>query len=146
MSNPHKGDFPFEVNGKVYTLRFSHAALVKLEDKLNDGLMSIMKEMMDPAKMRIGRIVAILWAGLQKHHPQMTIDNCADLLDEIDGGASKAVEYIDRAFAKAFNINAETKGTNPPQREANGTGTPSSSSTSALGTSPTPSGKSPLAS
>ena len=126
--NQQKGDVEFSVAGKTYTLRYSHLALVKLEKQLDQGLMKVMKDMSNPEQMRIGTVVALLWSGLQKHHPDMAFDDVADLLDDMEGGTSGAIGIIDQAFGKAFNAPG-TKGTNPPQREANGTGMQSSSST-----------------
>lgn len=143
--NPHKGDVSFEVAGKNYTLRYSHSALVKLEKQLDKGLMKVMQDMTNPDQMRIGTVVALLWSGLQKHHPEMSFDDVADLLDDMEGGTSGAITIIDQAFGKAFNAPG-TKGTNPPQREANGTGTQSLSSTSPSVIPQMSSGKLPRAS
>ena len=140
--NPQKGDVEFAVAGKTYTLRYSHSALVKLEKQLDQGLMKVMQDMSSPQQMRIGTVVALLWSGLQKHHPDMAFDDVADLLDDMEGGASSAIEIVGQAFGKAFNAPG-TKGANPPQKEANGTGMPSSSSTFLSATDPMISGRSP---
>lgn len=124
MNNPHKGDTSFEVAGNTYTLRYSHLALIRLENKLDRGLMKVIEEMSDIDKVRIGTVVAILWAGLQKHHPDLTYDDAASLLDDLEGGLSAAIEIIGNSFQKAFNApGAGTKGTNPPQKDNNGIGT-----------------------
>jgi hypothetical protein len=140
MTNPHKGDVPFMVGDKTYTLRFSHSALIKLEKSLNKGLFQIMSEISDAEHMRLGTIVSLLWAGLQKHHPGMTEDDTANLLDDMPGGASDAITSVDEAFRKAFNAPG-TKGTNPPQA-GNGTGMSNSLSTPVTVTTPTLSGTS----
>jgi hypothetical protein len=143
VTNPQKGDVTFEAGNKSYTLRYSHLALVKLEKLLDKGLMKIMREIdtwrENPDDMRVGMVVALLWAGLQKHHPKITVDEAAELLDEMDGGAARAVEIIGESFQRAFSA-PETKATNPPQKEVNGTGTVSSSSTSVMDTILPPSG------
>jgi hypothetical protein len=138
MTNPHKGEAEIEISGKVYTLRFGHGAVVSLENRLGKGFVKIMQEMDTPDQMRVGNIVALLWAGLQKHHPNVTMDQCCDLLDEFDGGAMAAYAIVGAAFAKAFDAPG-TKGTNPPQA-GNGTGTIYSSSTPATVMTPKPSG------
>jgi hypothetical protein len=141
MANPHKGDVPFEVAGKTYTLRYSHLALVKLEKQLDKGLMTVMQNMTKPEEMRLGDVVALLWSGLQKHHPDLTFEDAADLLDDLEGGTSGAIRVIDQAFGKAFNAAPGTKGTNPPQK-ANGIGTVSSSSMQVSDITQKPSGTS----
>jgi Phage tail tube protein, GTA-gp10 len=133
MTNPHKGDVAFNVSGKTYTLRYSHSALVKLEKQLDKGLMKVMQDMTNPDQMRIGTVVALLWSGLQKHHPDMTFEDAADLLDDLEGGTSGAISVIDQAFGKAFSAPG-TKGTNPQQKNQNGTGMQSSSSIAASDT------------
>ncbi len=128
--NPHKGDVSLQVGDKTYTLRYSHLALVRLENVLNKSLMQIMGDLGKPEVMRLGTIVALLWAGLQKHHPGMTEEQAAEILDEIDGGVATAMVSIDAAFSKAFGAASGTKGTNPPlQASGNGSGTISLSST-----------------
>jgi hypothetical protein len=142
--NPHQGDVTLEVAGKQYVLRYSHRSLVLLEDKLDKGLMQIMRDIdgwkTHPENMRLGTIAAMLWAGLQKHHPDMTLDDATDLLDEVEGGTVKIIDVIGEGFQRGFSAPG-TKGTNPPQK-LNGDGTTSSSNTSASGTSQTASGRS----
>jgi len=130
-TNPKRGDVSFEAGGKTYTLRYNHRALVKLETALGKGLMQVIAEMGKPDTMRLGTTVALLWAGLQQHHPEMTQDQAIDILDEIDGGVPTVIAVIDQAFGKAFESTLGTKGTNPRQgKETNGTGTLQSSSSS----------------
>ena len=140
MANPHKGDVALNVAGKIYTLRYSHAALVKLEQSLDKGLMRIMDELSNPQEMRIGTVVSMLWAGLQKHHPKMTFDDAADLLDEVDGGASGVIDTIGEAFQLAFSAKG-SQATNPRMGETDGTGIPVSSNTSPTDLIPTNSGR-----
>jgi Phage tail tube protein, GTA-gp10 len=140
MTNPHKGDVELWAGGNKYTIRYTHGALVKLENQLGKGLFRVMQEMIEPENMRIGTVVAMLWAGLQKHHPTMTIEEATDLLDEIEGGARGTVEILGEAFQRAFSAPG-TKGTHPIQPKAeNGTGMPGSSISSVSATTSTPSG------
>ena len=139
-TNPHKGDVTFSVAGKDYTLRYSHLALANLESDLDKGLIQIIDELSNSQTMRIGTMIALLRAGLQKYHPDVTREEAAELLDEIDGGTSAMMIHINKAFDKAFGPTLGTKGTNPIQ--ANGTGTQSSSITSAMDSHQTPSGTS----
>lgn len=144
--NPHKGDVPLNVAGKQYTLRYSHKALVLLEDKLDRGLVQIMRDVeswkIHPENMRLGTIAALLWAGLQSHHPSMTLDETIDMLDDFEGGTVAVIELIGEGFQRGFSAPG-TKGTNPPKR-ANGDGTISSSSSPASDTTQNVSGISPL--
>jgi hypothetical protein len=98
--NPHRGDVALHAGDKAYTLRYSHLALVKLEQKLDKGLVQIAAEMSRTVDMRLRTVVVLLWAGLQKHHPEVTEEDAAEILDEIDGGAASAMGAIDAAFSK----------------------------------------------
>ncbi len=142
MTNPHKGDVPFDVGGQTYTLRYSHNALAALERSQGKGLPKILNELTDTETMTLGKVISFLWAGLQKHHPGITEEQVGDLLDDLDGGIKTAIEIVEDALVKAFSAPG-TKGTNPPARPTNGTGTASTSSTPATATSPTASGTSP---
>lgn len=144
MANPHKGDVPLKVGDRIYTLRYSHLALVKLEDVLGKNLQGIMREIQDAEEMRLGTVVALLWAGLQKHHPDVSRDDAAELIDDISGGMAATIGIVGVAFQKAFGATPGTKGTNPTSKASNGTGTSSSSSSSATGTMSEPSGGSHL--
>lgn len=137
--NPHRGDVELPVGGKLYTLRYGHASIYALERKTGKSIMQIMREMDNADEMRIGNVIELLWAGLQKHHPEITMDDVCDLLDQVEGGSMSVVGIIGDAFQKAFNAPG-TKGTNPPQKAGNGTGTSYSSSTPVSDTNPTPSG------
>jgi len=139
--NPHKGDVPLPVGGQQFTLRYSHLALVKLENLLDRSVLEVLEELQSAKEsIRIGTVVALLWAGLQRHHPKVSYEDAADLLDDMDGGTIKAMEYIGVALEKAFAAPG-TKGTNPPLNGSGGIGTNSSSSLSVTDTLPTVSGK-----
>ena len=143
-SNPHKGDVDFKLGDKQYTLRYSNLALIKLEEITNKGLFQIMTEMGKPESLRLGTLCALLWAGLQKHQPTITLDQTADLLDEFDGGTAEVVTLIDKAFSKAFSQTLGTKGTNPTSMaEGNGIGMASSWNSPVTDSIPKASGTSP---
>lgn len=150
MANRHRGEFEFTAGDKTYTLQFSHQALIRLEEKLDKSLLTIINAFQawstDPASMRLGMIRDMLWAGLQRHHPEMSPGDVADLLDDIEGHAAGAVEILGTAMTRAFDA-PKTKGANPPPATAvtNGTGTNSGSSGSALDKTRIGSGSSPLA-
>lgn len=131
MANPHKGDVTLSVGDRAYTMCYSHLALVKLENLLDKDVMQIMGDLQQSREnIRVGTVVALLWAGLQKHHPEISYEDAAGLLDDIDGGVGTAMETIGRSFEKAFSAPG-TKGTNPQMNGMAGTGMHSTSSTPA---------------
>lgn len=138
--NPHKGDVLLSVGDKQFTLRYSHLALVKLENIMNKSVPDVLQELQATGGgVRIGTVVALLWAGLQKHHPRLSYEDAADLLDDIEGGAPGAMVVIGIAFEKAFATSG-TKGTNPPMNGGAGIGTPSSLTSLVTDILPTSSG------
>jgi hypothetical protein len=141
ITNPEKGDVSFAVGEKTFTLRYNHLALVKLETTLNRGLVQVIGEISSPEKMRLATMIALLWAGLQKHHPGMSQEDAAEILDEL-GGIGPVMPHIDEAFGKAFAATSGTKGTNPPQQTTNGSGMISSSNMSVSDMIPNVSGQS----
>lgn len=147
--NVHKGELTFSVEGKDYVLAFDHEALIQLEEKLDKGIVRIMKEVSewseDPESLRLGTVRTMLWAGLHKYQPALTLPEATELIGKIDGGIVKVVELIGDGFNRAFAAPG-TKGTNPPQRAANGTGMTPGSTSSAMDTIPNPSGTLPHAS
>lgn len=77
-------DQKFEINGKVYTLRFSIKAMAVLQDHYGvKSIQEVGKRMSDQSSLGIPDFVAIMWAGLQRHHPEMTKESVLDLLDDL---------------------------------------------------------------
>lgn len=154
MTNKVKGEVSFKIQEKEYVLNYTHGALIKLENVLDKGIVKIMKEVQgwgtDPESIRIGTAIAILWAGLQRHHPEVTMDDAEQLM--IRGGGLVAVlEKLSEALLAAFgNPDEGIRQTANPSTEAaaqtNGSGTVSSSTTYHSDTTLNPSGDSVLAS
>jgi hypothetical protein len=143
MTNSHKGEVEFEAEGKKYLLQYDHESLIALEDKLDKGIVKIMREMeawtRSPEDIRLGMVRAVWWAGLTSHQPDMSLKDASALIFQIDGGFAKAIELIGDAFAKGFPAPG-SRSTNPPPKGTNGTGTNSGSTTSVMDTTQIPSG------
>jgi len=132
MANPHKGELTFEADGKTYTLQYSHDALVELEEQLDRGIFSIIREIERCSSnlelVRLGMVRAIFWAGLHEHHPDLDIKAAGELMTKA-GGLLKVLSLASEGLVRAFGA-PETKGSRPPKRMENGIGTSSSSTTS----------------
>lgn len=100
MANANRGEVEIEVDGKKYVLRFSANALCDLEDALGMSILQITSMISDPAQIRMKMVRALLWAGLREKHPDLTILQAGDIVQELS--LSGAFSVIEDAFKKAF--------------------------------------------
>lgn len=147
MANKVIGEVSFKLGDKDYTMCFNNDALVQLEDQLDRGIVAITTEMQkwskEPERVRLKWIRAMLWAGLRKHHPNMTIEQAGELIDNSNGGDMMSV--ITDAMQKAFG-DSEMKEARPMNGAGlNTTGSDSSQITSPLDTTSEVSGDLPRA-
>lgn len=117
MSNPHRGEVSFSADRKTYTLRYSADALTKLENILDKSVLELFEDFKqieeNPMSVRIGFVRALLWGGLQDHHPELDLIAAGELIAPA-GGMAVVVTKISEAFVRAFP-GAETKDTRPPK-------------------------------
>jgi len=113
-----KREVIIRVNGKEYTLRLGNNALCRFEAET--GITAIKLAALGPDEMEQRFMRALLWAGLKKHHPDMTLDMAGDLIDDI--GLDQTGEYIRDALSAAHP--PPVPGENPRQavRHGNGNG------------------------
>lgn len=133
MANRVIGEASFDLGGKKYTLCFNNDALVQLEDQLDRGIVAITSEVQlwtkEPERIRLKWIRALLWAGLRKHHPNMSIEDAGELIEQSD--ATTVLNAVGDAMQKAFGSSVETK-SDRPTNGASSTGTGTGSSQTSL--------------
>ena len=82
MGNPHRGEASFDVEGKAYRVRFSWNAAAAYEEMagrpLSDALLDVARERFSAKSLR-----AMLWAGLQDEHPDVTLKDAGRLIDKL---------------------------------------------------------------
>lgn len=126
MANPHKGEVELKAGEATYLLRYSIDAICSLEESLDKGFPAIVAEMASPATMRLSVVREVLRAGLQEHHPEITVKQAGELIISA-GGAISVLGKVNEAFALAFpEVEAGDK--KSPRQRANGrqpTGSPS---------------------
>lgn len=88
MANKSKGQISFDADGKTYILQFTINSLCELEDK---ALSTI---------NRFASTRAMMWAGLLKNHPSISLQEAGDLIEIT--GLTKAGDLIGEAFKLAF--------------------------------------------
>jgi hypothetical protein len=125
LANKNRGEVSFEANEKSYTMRFSANALCELEDVLNMGVNDVAEQMSKPKNLRIKTVRGIFWAGLRDYHPEITIQQAGELIQDIT--LPRCLELIGKAFNLAFQDSTKVRPqqpgpTVPAKIEAAGTG------------------------
>lgn len=111
MANKNKGEVSFEVNEKSYTMRFSANALCELEDVLNMGVNDVAEQMAKPKNLRIKTVRGIFWAGLRDCHPEITITQAGELIQDLT--LPRCLELIGKAFTLAFQDSTKSRPQQP---------------------------------
>lgn len=88
------GETVFEADGAQWRLRFDLNALCHVEDRLGASLDALQARLAQPGARDLR---ALLWAGLQRHHPEVTLEQAGRLCDVAQAG-----EAVGRALAAAF--------------------------------------------
>lgn len=106
MGNKNRGDCELESGGKVYTLRYSTNALCEVEAILEKPFDQVL---LDFASGKISMINtrAMFYSGLREHHPDLTITESGNLLDEV--GLDQAVNKLNEAISLAFPAKSDSK-------------------------------------
>lgn len=81
-ANRFRGEATASVDGKQYTLRFDFNAMVAFEDATGAGAMAIFEGFEKGENVSAKHLRAIVWAMLQRHHPETTLELAGDLLSE----------------------------------------------------------------
>jgi hypothetical protein len=80
------------------------------EQRMDDILPSVLT-----GTAKLGLLGKVLWGLLREHHPETTLDNAAGLM--FDKATSVSVGLaMSELLRRAFNIEVEAKGKNPPKR------------------------------
>lgn len=95
MSNPHKGEVGFEVDGAQYTLLFDYNAVCELEEEFDVDA----EKLVDAIGNRAANIRRVFRIGLKRHHP-MSNEEAGDIIFAI--GPDRAGELITEAFNRAY--------------------------------------------
>lgn len=99
-AQPALADRQLEAGGRVYTLRFSVRAMAALQDHYGVASFNdVAERLQNVAAIGAGDLVAIVWAGLRTHHPEVTKDEVLGILDEI--GPAGVLAVTGEAFAAA---------------------------------------------
>lgn len=130
-------------SGEELILLYDHAARLAAEDAADKPF----SELIDKGFAgRLGYLGALLYGGLRRNHPRLTLDEAHALIGvAVDSGLLLGLqEGMVKAITASMPKPAESEGANPPQAPG-GTGTPFSALGVKKASTPKPSGGKPRA-
>ncbi|HEY8342927.1 MAG TPA: hypothetical protein VIK75_08050 [Calditerricola sp.] len=115
-ANKHRGEVELKAGDKTYVLRYTTNSLVRLEDELGKPAMEL-GESFHEAR-------ALFWAGLLHAHPDLTMEQAGEIMDEVGftEAVLKATEALKLAFPGAVKAKQVDQGKQPEVSEATTTG------------------------
>lgn len=88
MANRQKGELSLDLpDGRSYTLVMNTNAMAAIEEKTGGGWDAFFERVSNPSRARIQDLRLVVWGMTRKYHPELTIEQIGDLIDEV-GGAS----------------------------------------------------------
>ncbi len=79
MANKIKGEVALQYRGEAYTMVLDFNALAAFEDATGKNAADVLDR---PEHMNISAARSLFWAGLQRHHPGLTLERAGDILQE----------------------------------------------------------------
>lgn len=65
----------FKIKNKDYILKYNFRAIADIQDK---GI-----NLIETVELRLTDIAFIVWVGLKKYHPELSLDDVFDLMDDV---------------------------------------------------------------
>lgn len=118
MANQVKGEVDFMVGEKTFTLKLGNNARAEAEAVVGKPWVQIATELFDAGEARQGTARAVLWAGLRRFHPELSLLDVGDMMDEV--GDTYAGQKIGEALIAAAPKDVIAR---PPTAESPPTGT-----------------------
>src|SRR4051794_6574640 len=109
--NPIKGEAPFGKTGLVLVFDFNTMCLLEAATDLKaDELLACLENDMGATLAR-----AFVWAGLQEHQPEITIEQAGAWIGEV--GIAETTRSLTIALAAAFATPEGKKGSDPTKQK-----------------------------
>jgi hypothetical protein len=112
MANRFLGEATVDVDGRRWTLRCDFNAMCEFEDATGKDALTVFGEF-ETGKVGVKDMRAMMWAFLQHHHPDATLQDAGDLLS---ANVNAMMEVIKSASPTADE--AEGLGNAGPKRKA----------------------------
>lgn len=129
MANRERGEIRFAVGGKTYTLVLNTHTMATLEEHFSTIDNEVPWDVIWTRVLRgsVRTVRALLWAMLQQHHPNVTLEGAAKLIDE--AGGFEGLTHILKEATKASTPDPQDvkdldvpKRPQPGQKARRGTG------------------------
>ena len=114
MANKSRGEVSLELGGKTYLLKFVTNSICDMEEAANLSMAELGARVQGNPGKRDLRL--LLWGGLRKNYPNMTLRQAGELLDDADNAL--VGEKLGEAFRLAFPDPESGGAENPPQAAA----------------------------
>ncbi|MDE3797595.1 hypothetical protein I7G59_09675 [Sinorhizobium meliloti] len=99
MTKDFTGEVTFEALGKTWTLKMGTKAMRKIEVVTEKPMPVVGKMLTSEETASIDLMTKVFWGGLITHHPDVTVDDCDDIMDAV--GHTRAGQLIGEAFEAA---------------------------------------------
>lgn len=124
-----RGEVDFTVGGKTYTLVLKTLGLMSIQQHFSTGdvIVDIDEVMQKAAKGSLEHVVALLWGSFLKYHPDVTLNQVIDMVD--DAGGIEAVNLQLSVLGESTKPDAEDiaelkpQTANPPKAQTGRRGT-----------------------
>lgn len=117
MANDLRGEVDFEALGKTWTLKLGNGAVRHVENATGKSFPQIGAELSDEATASVSLLTQVFCAALARHHPDITLEVCDDIIDEI--GHEGAGTHLAEAF-KLMQPKASKGGDRRPRKATAG--------------------------
>lgn len=89
-ANPEKGEFQIVIGGQTYVLAMAFNGLIDLQQLFaKDGAMPTIASILLRAQHGdLEAVRAVFWATLRRHHPDITVQQAGDLIQDAGGVGS----------------------------------------------------------
>jgi hypothetical protein len=141
MANRERGEVAIEIDGQTYTLRLDLNALAEFEAALSTPIQQVtfQEGLQRVERGQLIAVRAILWAGLRRYHPKLSLMEAGDLIVKL-GGMQNLDTVLKEAVASAMPAPDAPAQPNPQQARRSGRGRSFSSEPAVPGSAELPSG------
>lgn len=99
MANKERGEIGIKIVGGDFTLCYSNNAIAEIEQVADESIIALLSRWASGGRLSLLRLM--LWGGLRKFHPELSLIDVGNLLDEatrdegqlIGEGIAEAIQF-----------------------------------------------------